>query len=275
MKIALLQMTGVLDPVANAATVADAVAHAGRGGATMLFTPEMSNLIDRDRNRSASKIVAEHEDPVLQAVGRAAYEYGVWVHLGSLAVRRPDGRFANRSILIDDRGIIRARYDKLHMFDADVGPGNRWQESSAFAAGDRAVVAATPAGQLGMTICYDLRFPALYQALGEAGAELLAVPAAFTRATGEAHWESLIRARAIENGCFVIAAAQTGDHEDGRLTYGRSLVVDPWGDVLLDMGVGPRVDFVVLDEGAVASARARIPAMTHRRAIPPVERVGA
>lgn len=275
MKIALLQMTGGLEPADNAATVVDAVAQGGRGGAAMLFTPEMSNLIDRDRARSAGKIVAERDDPVLQAAAQAAYEHGVWVHLGSLAVRRPDGRFANRTILIDNHGAVCARYDKMHMFDVDVGAGNRWQESAAYAAGDRAVVADSPLGPLGFSICYDLRFPALYQALSAAGAQFLTVPAAFTRPTGEAHWETLLRARAIENVSFVIAAAQTGDHDDGRQTHGRSMVVDPWGSVLLDMGVGEGVDFAVLEPDAVATARARIPVLDHRRDIPAVERVGA
>lgn len=272
MRIALLQMTAGIDPAANAATIEDAVTEAKAGGAVMLFTPEMSGLLDRDRERAAASIVAEAEDAVLAATRAAARLHGLWVHLGSLAIRRDDGRLANRGFVIDDRGEIRARYDKLHLFDVDLPTGERWRESASYVAGDAAVLVETPAGTLGPTICYDLRFPDLYRALSDAGATVLSVPAAFTRPTGAAHWHVLLRARAIEAGCFVVAAAQTGVHADGRATFGHSLVVDPWGEVLLDMGEGQGVAFADIDPARIAEVRARLPALAHRRAIPPVSR---
>lgn len=269
-RVALLQMTGGIDPSANAQALVGAVRDAEARGAAMLFTPEMSNLVDRDRERAARSIRAEGDDPVLAAVCAAAAEHGVWVHLGSLAVRREDGRLANRGFVIDDAGEVRARYDKLHLFDVDLPTGESWRESAAYARGEAACVVGTPAGLLGPTICYDLRFPALYQALSGAGATLLAVPAAFTRPTGAAHWEVLLRARAMESAAFVVAAAQCGVHEDGRATWGRSMVVDPWGEVLLDMGGEPGLGVVDLDLGRVAEVRARLPVLAHRRPIPPV-----
>jgi len=271
-RIALLQMTAGIDPAANAATIEGAVTEAKAGGATMLFTPEMSGLLDRDRERAAQSIVVEADDVVLSATRAAARRLGLWVHLGSLAVRRDDGRLANRGFVIDDAGEVRARYDKLHLFDVDLPTGEQWRESASYVAGDAAVVVDTPAGMLGPTICYDLRFPDLYRALSDAGATVLSVPAAFTRPTGAAHWHVLLRARAIEAGCFVVAAAQTGVHADGRATFGHSLVVDPWGEVLLDMGEAPGVAFADIDPGRVAEVRARVPALAHRRAIPPVSR---
>ncbi|WP_445193289.1 carbon-nitrogen hydrolase family protein [Sphingomonas sp. Tas61C01] len=271
MKLALLQMTSGIDPARNAATLVDAARTARREGAAMLFTPEMSGLIDRDRERGSRSIVAEDEDPVLAAVRASAAAERIWVHLGSLAIRRTDGKFANRGFVIDDRGAIRARYDKLHLFDVDLPTGERWRESAAYATGERAVVAATPAGPLGLSICYDLRFAGLYAALSGAGATVIAIPAAFTRPTGAAHWHVLMRARAIESGAFVVAAAQTGVHEDGRATYGHSLVVDPWGEVLLDMGEAPGLGFVEIDQARIADVRGRIPVIDHRRAIPAVE----
>lgn len=271
MKFALLQMTAGIDPAANAKAIVDAVAEAKAGGASMLFTPEMSNLIDRDRERAAASIVGEAAEPVLAAVQAAAKAHGLWVSLGSLAVRQADGRFANRTFVIDAGGEVRARYDKLHLFDVNVGIGDRWRESAVYAPGQRAVLAETPIGLMGLSICYDLRFAALYHALSAAGAQILSVPAAFTRPTGEAHWHLLLRARAVETGCFVIAAAQTGEHEDGRTTYGHSLVVDPWGEVLLDMGEAPGVGFAEIEPERVAEVRARIPVLDHARPIPAVE----
>lgn len=269
-RVALLQMNGGIDPAANARVLADGVAEAAEAGASVLFTPEMSNLIDRDRDRAARAIVGEGDDAVLLAARRAAAEHGLWVHLGSVALRLADGRFANRGFVIDDSGAIRARYDKLHLFDVDLAGGERWRESAVYAAGEAAVAADTPAGRLGLSICYDLRFPALFQALSGAGATLLAVPSAFTRPTGAAHWHLLLRARAVENAAFVIAAAQTGMHEDGRETFGHSLVVDPWGEVLLDMGAEPGVGVAELDARRIADVRARLPVLAHRRAVPPV-----
>ena len=268
--IGVLQMTSGIDPAVNAATLVDAIGEAGAAGAAMLFTPEMSGLIDRDRTRGAASIVTEDADPVLAAVRAAAANAGIWVHLGSLAVRRPDGKFANRGFVIDPTGAIRARYDKLHLFDVDLPTGESWRESAAYVGGETAVVVDTPAGLLGASICYDLRFADLYRALSNAGATMLSVPAAFTRPTGAAHWHILLRARAIEAGAFVVAAAQTGVHQDGRETYGHSLVVDPWGDVILDMGEAAGLGFADIVLERVEQVRARIPAIAHRREIPPV-----
>jgi len=199
----------------------------------------------------------------------AAARAGIWVNLGSLALKtgRADGRLVNRGFLIDALGKIRARYDKIHLFDVDLPSGETWRESAAYAPGDRVVLANTPWGRLGLSICYDLRFPDLYRALSEAGAEILAVPAAFTVPTGLAHWHVLLRARAIEAGAFVIAAAQCGNHEDGRATFGHSLVVDPWGEVLLDMEQRTGVGIAQIDPARIADVRSRIPALRHRRPI--------
>ncbi len=270
--IAVLQMTAGIDPAANAATLEQAIARAAAGGAAMLFTPEMSGLIDRDRSRAAPHLVGEDKDPVLARVRAAAAEHRLWVNLGSLAVREADGRLANRGYVIDDTGTIRARYDKMHLFDVDLPSGESWRESASYVPGERAVVVDTPVGRLGLAICYDLRFPALFAALTEAGATILSVPAAFTRPTGAAHWHILLRARAIEAGVHLVAAAQTGEHQDGRTTYGHSLVVGPWGDVLLDMDDPAGLGFATIDAGQVDAVRERLPAIRHRRAIPPVER---
>lgn len=271
MRAALLQMTSGIDPRDNAATLTDAIAHARGEGAVMLFTPEMSNILDRDRARAAQSIVTEEDDPVLADVRNAAAKAGLWVHLGSLAVRGDDGRYANRGFVIDASGAIRARYDKLHLFDVDLPTGESWRESASYAPGERAVVVDTPLGRLGLAICYDLRFPDLFRALSDAGATIFAIPAAFTVPTGAAHWHVLMRAQAIEAGAYVIAAAQAGTHSDGRATYGHSLGVDPWGEVLCDLGPEPALGFVEIDPARVADVRARIPVLTHRRAIPRVE----
>lgn len=273
-RIAVLQMTSGIDPAANAATLAQAVAEAVDGGAAMLFTPEMSGLIDRDRARAASHIVPEGEDRVLATVREAAARAGIWVALGSLAVRRDaadeGARYANRSFVIDPSGAIRARYDKLHMFDVDLATGESWRESNAYAPGEAlGVVEGTPLGRLGLAICYDVRFPALFEALGRAACDAIAIPAAFTVPTGKAHWHLLQRARAVEASAWVIAAAQVGRHEDGRETYGHSLVVDPWGDVVLDLG-GERagLGFATLDPARTAEVRAQLPSLANRREIP-------
>jgi predicted amidohydrolase len=272
MKAAILQMTSGIDPLANARVLTDGIAAAAGEGAAMLFTPEMSGLLDRDRRRGSAQIAAEDQDRVLAAVREAAAKHGLWVHLGSLALQGgADGRFVNRGFVIDAAGGIRARYDKIHLFDVDLPSGERWRESDAYAPGTCAVTVATPLGVLGLAICYDLRFPDLFRALTDAGATLLGVPAAFTGPTGAAHWHVLLRARAIEAGVHVIAAAQTGDHDDGRTTYGHSLAVDPWGEVLLDMGEAAGLGFVEIDPARVAEVRGRVPAIEHRRAIPAVE----
>lgn len=272
MKLAVLQMTSGIDPAVNARTITAAIAEAARGGAAMLFTPEMSGLVDQDRARAAVKLGREGEDIVLACVRAAAAEHGLWVHLGSLALRRDDGKLANRGFVIDPQGAVRARYDKLHLFDVDLPTGESWRESASYTAGAGATVVETPLGALGLSICYDLRFADLYRALSDAGAEILAVPAAFTRPTGAAHWHVLLRARAIEAGAFVVAAAQTGTHEDGRATFGHSLVIDPWGEVLLDMGEAPGLGFAAIDRARLADVRARIPVLKHRRPIPAVAR---
>ncbi len=271
-RIAILQMTSGIDPAANEATITQAVADAASGGAVMLFTPEMSGLVDRDRERAAKNLWSEDQDPLLAAVRAAAAEHRIWVHIGSLMIRRSDGKLANRAFVIDDQGGIRARYDKLHLFDVDLPTGESWRESAAYTAGEGATVVETPAGMLGLSICYDMRFPDLYRALTDAGATILAVPAAFTRPTGQAHWHVLLRARAIEGACFVVAAAQTGVHEDGRATFGHSLAIDPWGEVLLDMGETPGLGFADLDVAKQDDVRMRVPALRHRRAIPDVVR---
>lgn len=268
-RIAVLQMTSGVDPRANAAVLQRAIAEAAVGGAAMLFTPEMSGMVDRDRVRASEKVVAEGESPVLERVRDAAAKAGLWVALGSLAVEREDGRWANRSFLIDAKGEITARYDKIHMFDVALASGESWRESAAYAPGENVVTADTPLGKLGLTVCYDLRFPALFEELGRQGCDVIAIPAAFTVPTGEAHWHVLTRARAIEASAYVIAAAQVGQHEDGRRTYGHSLVVGPWGEVVLDMGgEAPGLAFAEFDLARIAEVRAQLPSLANKRAIP-------
>ncbi len=275
MRIALFQAQTGIDPEENAKSLVAAVDEAASGGAAMLFTPEMSGILDRDRERARPRLRGEDQDIVLAAVRQAAARTGLWVHLGSLALagEREDGRLVNRGFVIDGEGAVRARYDKMHLFDVDLPTGESWRESASYAGGERAVAVDTPAGRLGMSICYDIRFPDLYRALTGAGATLLSVPAAFTVPTGSAHWHILLRARAIEAGVFVVAAAQVGRHQDGRETYGHSLVVDPWGEVLLDMGEGVGVGFAELDSARVEEVRGRLPAIRHRRPIPAPERL--
>jgi deaminated glutathione amidase len=265
LRVGLVQPTTGIDPAVEAPALAAAVATLAGQGAELIFMPEMSGLLDRDKARAASHIRAETDDMVLAAVREAARAHKVWVHLGSLALTGTESRFANRGFLIDAEGAIRARYDKIHLFDVTLPGGESYRESSAYAPGAEAVCAATPWGPLGLTICYDLRFPALHRALAEAGAVMLAVPAAFTKTTGEAHWHVLLRARAIETGCFVIAAAQTGTHADGRTTFGHSLVVAPWGEVLLDMGTAPGTAVCDIDLAEVTVARGKVPALAHAR----------
>ncbi len=270
MRIALFQARTGIDPEANARALVERVGEAAAGGAAMLFTPEMSGLLDRDRSRAAKHLHFESDDPVLAAVREAAARAGLWVHLGSLALLDADGdRLVNRGFVIDDRGEIRARYDKIHLCDVDLPTGESWRESAAYRPGEGAAVVETPAGMLGLSICYDLRFADLFTALTNNGATALAIPAAFTVPTGEAHWHVLMRARAIEAGAFVVAAAQCGAHEDGRVTYGHSLVVDPWGEVLLDMGDrSDALGFAELDLAQVDEVRGRLPTLFHRRPIP-------
>ena len=268
-RVAVLQMTSGIDPAANAAALVHAIGDAAADGAAMLFAPEMAGLLDRDRARAADKIVAEADNAVLAAVCGAAAESGLWVALGSLAIRRDDGRWANRSFLVSATGKIAARYDKMHMFDVALASGESWRESAAYAPGDVVVTAETPLGRLGLTVCYDLRFPGLFEELGRQTCDVIAIPAAFTVPTGKAHWHVLLRARAIEASAYVVAAAQVGEHEDGRRTYGHSLVVDPWGEVLLDLGgEGTGLGFADIDPGRIAEVRAQLPSLANRRPIP-------
>jgi predicted amidohydrolase len=267
-RIGVIQTRTGLDPAANAASLTEAIAALAASGAEIIFTPEMSGLLDRDSRRLAAAARAEADDPVLAAVCATAASKGVAIALGSLAIRDGDGPLANRSFLIAPDGTILARYDKMHLFDVDLPDGTRIRESATFRPGDTPATADLPWGRLGLSICYDVRFPALYQWLARAGAAVIAVPAAFTVPTGRAHWHVLLRARAIETGCFLVAAAQAGRHEDGRETFGHSLVVSPWGEILLDLGDEPGTALLDLDLEAVAQARARIPALAHAKPMP-------
>jgi predicted amidohydrolase len=268
-RIALFQSTTGIDPSANARALEQAIAEAAEGGAEMLFTPEMSGLLDRDSERAGKSLRTEEEDGVLATVREAARRHAIWLHVGSLAVLVGDGKVANRGFVIDREGQVRARYDKIHLFDVDLPTGESWRESNVYSAGTGVVlVNGTPVGKLGLTICYDLRFPGLFARLAESDADVIAVPAAFTVPTGRAHWHILLRARAIEAGLFVVAAAQVGRHDDGRQTFGHSLVIDPWGEVLLDMGEEPGVRFADIDLKRISDVRGRIPALNHRRPIP-------
>jgi predicted amidohydrolase len=271
-KVALLQMTSGIDPAANAAAMAVAAAKAAGEGAAMLFTPEMSGLLDRDRARGSRHVLPEAQSPVLDAVRNAAAKAGIWVHIGSLAVQADGERWANRAFVINPAGEITARYDKMHMFDVDLASGETWRESAAYRPGEMVVTVECPLGRLGLAICYDIRFPALFEELGRLKCDAIAIPAAFTVPTGRAHWHLLQRARAVEASAFVISAAQAGRHEDGRETYGHSLVVDPWGEVLLDMGNAAEpvgvLGFADLDLARLGEIRAQVPSLANRRAIP-------
>lgn len=271
MKTALLQLTSGDDPVSNLAQTADFVAQAASRGARLILTPEVTNCVSQDRAHQMTVLQHEVDDLTLAGLREAAIRHDVWLSIGSLAVktRDPDGRFANRSFLIDPAGQIVARYDKIHMFDVAVSETETYRESQGYRPGDRAVVAETPFGKIGLSICYDVRFAYLYRALAQAGAEVLLVPSAFSPVTGAAHWETLLRARAIETGSYVLAAAQTGVHpaKSGkpRRTFGHSLAVSPWGEVLVDMGTDPGIALLDLDLGEVAQSRKRIAALSHDR----------
>ena len=271
---ALIQMTSGIDPAANLQTIDRAMGEAAAGGAAMAFLPEMSLLLDRDRARSAPHIAREADSPWPGALQAMARKHGLWLHSGSMPLLADDGeRRVNRSHIIAADGSIRARYDKIHMFDVTLPSGENWQESAAYAGGDTLAVVDTPLGRLGLSVCYDLRFPELYRALVDRGATLLAIPAAFTVSTGEAHWHVLMRARAIETGCHVVAAAQFGTHADGRQTYGHSIAIDPWGGILADAGeTGGTSDenhtirLAPIDGAATERARQAIP-LARSRAI--------
>jgi predicted amidohydrolase len=270
-KIALIQMRSGLEPAANLTAVLAGVDEAKRGGADYVLTPEMTNVLENKRERLFTKIFSEEHDPTLATMREVAAKLSIYIHLGSLAIKASPDKAANRSFLIDRKGDIAARYDKIHMFDVDLAGGESYRESSTYRPGEVAVVADLPWGRLGLTVCYDLRFPALYRALAEAGASFLAIPSAFTKQTGEAHWHVLMRARAIENGCYVFAAAQGGRHEHGRETFGHSLVVDPWGKIIAEGGTEPGVIFAEIDPAEVAAARGRVPSLSHGRRFELVE----
>lgn len=271
MRVGLVQLTSTDDPVANLAATLGHVRAAAQGGAQLILTPEVTNCVSQSRDHQRAVLQHQRDDITLAGLRAAAAEHGVWLLIGSLALQTgdADGRFANRSFLIAPDGGIAAQYDKIHMFDVDVSPTETYRESAGYRPGDRAVLADTPLGRIGMTVCYDMRFPHLYRGLAQAGAEILTVPAAFSPVTGAAHWHALLRARAIETGCFVLAPAQTGTHpqRDGRerRTYGHSLAVAPWGDVLADAGTDPGVTLVDLDLAAVTEARRRVPSLRHDR----------
>jgi predicted amidohydrolase len=266
-RVALLQLRTPASQAAAFAQVQPLVRQAAAGGARFIATPEATNIVERDRTKLFAALKTAEDDPCVQGLIALAAELKVWILIGSALVEREDGGAANRSMLIDPDGKVTATYDKIHMFDVDLPTGERARESEAYTPGAEAVVAQTPFGTLGLSICYDIRFPYLYRALAKAGAEILTVPAAFTRPTGEAHWEILLRARAIETGAFVLAPAQGGRHEDGRGTWGRSMIVGPWGEVLAAASDDePGVITADIDPTASAKARASIPALANERA---------
>jgi predicted amidohydrolase len=264
-RVGLIQMRSGRTPAANVAAASKLIREAKTAGADYVQTPEMTNLLERSRSNMLDAVSPEENDPSLAAFRELARALDIWLHIGSLAIKLSPDKAANRAFLISPAGDIVARYDKIHMFDVDLAGGESYRESGSYRAGDSAVLADLPWGRLGLSICYDLRFPALYRALAEAGASFLAIPSAFTRQTGEAHWHTLMRARAIENGSFVLAAAQGGTHEDGRETFGHSLVVDPWGRVIAEGGSEPGVILAEIDPSQVATVRGRIPSLQHGR----------
>jgi predicted amidohydrolase len=261
----LLQMRSGRKVDANIAAAAKLAREAKAAGADYIQTPEMTNLMEQKTKALFSILVEEERDPSLAAFRELARELKVHLHIGSLAVKASPEKAANRSFVIDPTGEIVARYDKIHMFDVELGAGESYRESNNYRPGESAVLVDLPWGRMGLTICYDLRFPSLYRALAEAGADFLAIPAAFTKITGEAHWHILTRARAIETGSYVLAAAQGGMHENGRETYGHSIVIDPWGNVVAEGGAEPGVIMAEIDPALVASARSRIPSLQHGR----------
>jgi deaminated glutathione amidase len=270
-KAALIQLRSGLIPAANVEAAARLIEKVKAAGADYVQTPEMTNLLAAQREQLFGTAVEEDKDLSLAAFRELARRLKLTIHIGSLAIKLTPDRAANRGFLIDPQGEIAARYDKIHMFDVDLASGESYRESNNYKPGERAVLADLPWGRLGLTICYDLRFPALYRALAEAGAIFLAVPSAFTKQTGEAHWHVLNRARAIENGCFVFAAAQGGKHENGRETFGHSLIVDPWGRVLAEGGTEAGVVIAEIDPAQVAVARGRIPSLQHGRRFEVIE----
>ncbi|MBV8747988.1 MAG: carbon-nitrogen hydrolase family protein [Xanthobacteraceae bacterium] len=270
-RVGLVQMRSGREPSRNVDSAVALIREAKSAGADYVLTPEMTNILERDRKSLFAAIAPEEKDASLAAFRALARELGLYVHVGSLAIEVLPEKAVNRSFLIDPKGEIAARYDKIHMFDVDLAGGESYRESHSYRPGELAVAADLPWGRIGLTICYDLRFPALYRALAEAGASFIAIPSAFTQQTGEAHWHILTRARAIENGCFILAAAQGGRHEHGRETFGHSIVVDPWGRVIAEGGSEPGVTLADVDPSQVATVRARIPSLQHGRRFELVE----
>ena len=263
LKIACIQLTSSADLLANIAKVEALVARATAQGVQLIATPENTFLMEENGKNRVFYMQDEH--PAVKASAEMARKNKVWLLIGSVAVAGENKKFYNRSLLFNPQGEIVAQYDKIHLFDVEVGDGQTYRESAKIIAGDKAVIATTPWGKLGMTVCYDLRFPQLYRALAKAGAGIITVPAAFTQVTGEAHWHVLLRARAIETGCFIIASAQTGTHAGGRKTYGHSLIIDPWGRVLIDGGTDEGIIVADLDLSEIEKTRAKLPSLTHDR----------
>jgi predicted amidohydrolase len=270
-RVGLVQMRSGRTPHANLEAAVKLIGEAKRNGADYVQSPEMTNIMEVSRERLFSAIVDEESDSSLATFRELARALSIHLHVGSLAIKVSPEKAANRSFLIDPRGEIVARYDKIHMFDVDLANGESYRESRNYRPGEVATVHDLPWGRLGFTVCYDLRFPALYRALAEAGSSFFAIPSAFTEQTGQAHWHVLTRARAIENGCFVLAAAQGGTHENGRATYGHSIVVDPWGRIIAEGGTEPGVVMADIDPAEVAAARGRIPSLQHGRRFEVVE----
>jgi deaminated glutathione amidase len=270
-RVACVQMRSGTDVAQNVAAATDLIRQAAAQGAELIATPEMTTLLDRNPGAAWEKSTTEEADPGLKAFRTLAKELRVTLLIGSIAIRAAEPKCANRSFLIGPDGEVIARYDKIHMFDVQLNAGNIYRESDSYAAGGEAVLASLPAAKLGMTVCYDVRFPDLFRTLAVAGAQIIAVPAAFTRITGEAHWHILLRSRAIETGCFVIAPAQGGKHEDGRETYGHSLIIDPWGEILAEGGVDPGVIIATLDLSKVDDIRGKIPSLKHVRPFRPAD----
>lgn len=264
-RAALVQLRASREIAPNLDRAEALVRRAASGGAQYVQTPENSALMELEPELVLKQVQPEIESVPLARMRALARELGIWLHVGSLGIKLDSGRVANRSYLLDPQGAIAARYDKLHMFDVDLANGESYRESQYFGPGAKAVLADLPWGRLGMTICYDLRFPALYRALATAGADLIAIPAAFTKQTGQAHWHVLVRARAIETGAFVFAATQGGLHENGRETFGHSMIVSPWGEILAEAGEDPGVVFAEIDPALSQEVRARIPALKHGR----------
>lgn len=262
---ALVQMRTGLLPADNLIRAIKLIREAKDKGADYIQTPEVSNIMQENRKALFDLLASEDDDLSLKAFRELARELKVYLHIGSLALKASPERACNRSFLIGPDGGIIARYDKIHMFDIDLGNGESYRESANYQPGETAVIADLPWGRIGLTICYDLRFPALYRALAEAGASFITVPAAFTKKTGEAHWHALLRARAIENGCYILAAAQGGTHENKRETFGHSLIVDPWGEIIAEGGTEPGITLARIDPAKVASVRKSIPSLQHGR----------